>query len=185
MSDIKRLFWDIETCPNIGLFWKSGWKISIPPENILQEKKIITICWKWEDHKRAFSLTWDKGDDRKMIEEFLPVLEEADEAVAHNGDGFDVKWFNTQCLQYGLVVPYDVKTVDTLAICRRRFYLNSNKLDYIANLLFGEGKKKTEDTYRCSQWGATVDLSSLRELQHAAQEASGYPHGYGSPLHVL
>lgn len=143
MSDIKRLFWDIETCPNIGLFWKSGWKISIPPENIIQEKKIITICWKWEGHKRVFSLTWDKGDDKKMIEEFLPVLESADEAVAHNGDSFDLKWFNSQCLQYGLVVPHDTRTVDTLVIARRRFYLNSNKLDYLGHLLFGEGKQDT------------------------------------------
>jgi len=143
MSGIKRLFWDIETSPNVGLFWKSGYKVSIPPENIIQEKKIICICWKWEGHKRVFSATWDKGDDSKLIEEFLPVLESADEAVAHNGDGFDLKWFNAQAMQYGLVVPADTKTVDTLVIARKRFYLNSNRLDYIARLLFGEGKRET------------------------------------------
>lgn len=143
MSDIKRMFWDIETSPNIGLFWKSGYKVNIPPENIIQEKKIICICWKWEGHKRVFSLTWDKGDDEQMIGEFLPVLEEADEAVAHNGDHFDLKWFNAQAMQYGMSVPPDTRTVDTLVIARRRFYLNSNRLDYIANLLFGEGKTKT------------------------------------------
>ena len=41
MSDkpLARLFWDLETSPNIGLFWKSGWKINISEEKILQEKE--------------------------------------------------------------------------------------------------------------------------------------------------
>ena len=140
MSKLKRLFWDLESAPNVGLFWKSGYKINIPPENIIREKAIICICWKWEGHRRVFSLTWDKGDDKAMVEKFLAVAEEADELVAHNGDKFDIKWFNTQCLIHGLDPIPDFKTIDTLTIARRSFYLNSNKLDYLGTLLLGRGK---------------------------------------------
>lgn len=67
-------------------------------------------------------------------------MEEADEAVAHNGDKFDLKWLNTRLLfhRIGSIEPF--KTVDTLAIVRRRFLFNSNRLDYICNFLFGEEK---------------------------------------------
>ena len=139
-SKLKRLFWDIETSPNLGFFWKPGYKVRIPPANIVQEKAIICICWKWEGHKRVFSLTWDKGNDKTMVQQFMGVAAEADELVAHNGDGFDIKWFNTQCLQHGVQPLPGPKTIDTLTIARRRFYLNSNSLDYLAQLLLGRGK---------------------------------------------
>ena len=34
MNKVKRLIWDIETSPNLGYFWRSGYKIRIDPENI-------------------------------------------------------------------------------------------------------------------------------------------------------
>lgn len=141
---MRRLFWDIETSPNIGLFWSSGWKITIPPENIIQERAVICICYKWEGSKKVNHLTWNRGDDRDMIEEFMPVLNEADELVAHNGDRFDLRWYNGRHLIHGLDPVPIAKTVDTLKIAKRRFYLNSNKLDYLAKVLFGEGKIGTE-----------------------------------------
>jgi hypothetical protein len=75
-----------------------------------------------------------------MIGKFLEVAEEADELVAHNGNHFDLKWFNTQCLAHGYTPLTEPKTVDTLAMARKHFYLNSNRLDYIAKFLFGKGK---------------------------------------------
>ena len=52
MSDIKRkrLFFDIETSPNIGFFWSSGYKINIPFENILKERAIICIAYKYQGY---------------------------------------------------------------------------------------------------------------------------------------
>jgi hypothetical protein len=140
MSKFKRLFWDLESAPNIGLFWKAGYKINIPPENVIREKAIICICWKWEGHRRVFSLVWNKGDDKAMVKKFLKVASEADELVAHNGNNFDLKWFNTQCLVHGLDPLPEPKTIDTLAIARKMFYMNSNKLEYLASLLLGEKK---------------------------------------------
>jgi len=158
---MKRLFWDIETSPNLGYFWNIGYKVRLTYENILKERAIICICWKWEDKKKVHSLTWDNGDDKKMVTEFLPILKEADEAVAHNGDKFDMKWFNTQCLKYGLVVP-EIKTVDTLVIARRRFKFNSNRLDYLGQLLLGKGKIHTE--YQLWKDVCAGDKEALRKM---------------------
>ena len=140
---VKRLFWDIETSPNIGFFWQAGYKVNIPPDNIIREKAIICICYKWEGSDRVYSLTWDDGDDEAMIQTFAAIMEAADELVAHNGDRFDLKWFNSKCLKHGIAPPLQPKTVDTLVIAKRRFYLNSNRLDYLGKLLFGEGKVHT------------------------------------------
>jgi hypothetical protein len=139
---VRRLFWDIETSPNIGFFWRPGWKITIDPDNIIHERAVICICWKWEDQKKVNHLRWRKGCDMEMICKFVEVLEEADEAVAHNGDKFDMGWYNGRHLIHGLEPIPKTKTVDTYKIAARNFNLNSYKLDYLAKILLGEGKIK-------------------------------------------
>jgi len=137
----RRLFFDIETAPNIGFFWKSGYKLSVSYDNIIQERAIICICWKWEGQKRVYSLKWNGSfDDKSMIEEFLPVLNSADEVVGHNGDRFDVKWLRTRAIKHDIPMMPNILTIDTLKQARSKFYFNSNRLDYIAQYL-GLGKK--------------------------------------------
>jgi predicted RNA-binding Zn-ribbon protein involved in translation (DUF1610 family) len=94
VQKIKRLFWDIETSPNVCLSWRTGFKINLDPDNIIKERAIICICYKWEGNKKVYSIEWDRGDDRQLVEDFAVVAAEADELVAHNGDSFDIRWFN-------------------------------------------------------------------------------------------
>ena len=141
---IKRLFWDIETSPNVVLTWRCGYKQTIQPHQLIKERAIICICYKWEGNKKVYSLQWDNGDDTNMLREFSKVIEEADEVVAHNGDNFDLKWFNARCLICGVDPVPLVKTVDTLKIARKHFYFNSNRLDYLGKLMFGNGKTSTD-----------------------------------------
>jgi predicted PolB exonuclease-like 3'-5' exonuclease len=142
---IRRLFWDIETSPNIGLFWRAGWKLNIDCDNIIKERAIICIGWKWEDEKEAHILHWDDNqDDKTMLAAFLKVANEADEMVHHNGDKFDLPWFKTRCLFHGLIPLPEYKCADTLQWARRKFYFNSNKLNYIAQFLGMGAKLKTE-----------------------------------------
>ena len=132
---------DIETSPNIGFFWRAGYRQSITPDSIIEERRIICISWKFEHEKRVHHLTWDKDrDDKKMLEKFHTVLEKADMVIAHNGDRFDIPWINTRLLYHGLPPFPKVKTLDTLRECRKSFYLNSNKLDYISQYIGREGK---------------------------------------------
>ena len=140
---MNRLFWDIETSPNILYSWRTGYKINISHDNIITERAIICICYKWEKKKKVHTLQWDDGCDKKLCKEFMEVMELADEMVAHNGDRFDIKWFRARCLKHNIGVPKDVTTVDTLKLSRSKFELNSHRLDYIAKFLLGYGKIDT------------------------------------------
>jgi hypothetical protein len=139
------LYFDIESAPNIGFFWKSGFKLQIGPQNIIKERAIICICYKWEEEKEAHFLTWDsKQSDKKMLQQFAKVLNSADEIIGHNGDRFDLPWVRTRCLKYGIEMYPKYITIDTLKIARSKFNFNSNKLDYIAGYLGIGHKIKTD-----------------------------------------
>jgi len=101
------------------------------------------MCYKWEGQKTVHHLQWDKGDDSDMIAKFMDVIEVADEMVAHNGDKFDMSWYNGRHLIHGLAPISKAKTVDTYKMAAKNFNLNSYKLDYLAKILLGEGKSGT------------------------------------------
>lgn len=137
----RRLFFDIETSPNIGFFWQSGYKLQVPYTNIIKERAIICICYKWEYEEQVHFLHWDKKQcDKKMLEKFIKIVNKADELVGHNGDKYDLAWIRTRALYHGLPMFPNYTTIDTLKQARGKFKFNSNRLDYIANFL-GLGSK--------------------------------------------
>lgn len=141
---MKRLFYDIETAPNIGLFWSAGYKIDVSHDSIIKERAIITIAWKWQGEKKVHALAWDKNqNDKSMLIDFMKVAHSADELVAHYGDKFDMPWIRTRCLFHRLNALPWYKTIDTKAWASKNFYFNSNQLDYISKYLGGKGKIKT------------------------------------------
>lgn len=142
---IRRLFLDIETSPNVVLSWRIGYNINLDHSNILKERSIICIGYKWEDEDHAYSLRWDKNhDDKEILKKILEIANEADEIIMHNGDKFDLPWIKTRCIYHGLQPLPEYKTIDTLQWARKKLLFNSNKLDYIANFLGFGGKIKTE-----------------------------------------
>jgi|GEM_PF-445223 len=139
-TKFKRLFFDIETSPNIVASWRVGYNLQIGPDNILQERAIICICYKWANESKVHSLTWNRGDDKQMIIDFVEIMNSADEIIGHNSDKFDVKWVKTRALIHGIDHLPSYQTVDTLKLARSNYLFNSNKLDYIGQVL-GVGKK--------------------------------------------
>ena len=138
----RRLFFDIETSPNLVWSWRTGYKINIDHGNIYQERAIICIAYKWAGQKKVHYFKWDdKQNDKAMLTEFVKVLDSATEICGHNGDNFDLKWVRTRCLYHGISMLPDYVTQDTLKLARSKFLFNSNRLDYIADYL-GYGKKK-------------------------------------------
>ena len=145
MTKRKRLFFDIETAPNICLVFQTGYKINIDSGNIIKERAIICICWKWEDSKEVFEVHWDsKQSDKALLQKFVKVANEADELVGHNGDRFDLAWIRTRCLFHNIDMFPKYTTIDTLKVARQSFKFNSNKLNYIADFL-GLGQKIKTD----------------------------------------
>lgn len=139
----RRLFIDIETSPNVVYSWRVGYKIAINYENIVEERAIVCIGYKWQGGP-VQHLTWKKGDDKAMLAAFIPILESADEVVAHYGDRFDMPWLRARAAFHGIPVSPYIKTIDTKAQSARLFYFNSNRLDYLSQFL-GLGKKIDTD----------------------------------------
>lgn len=140
----KILIFDLETSPNVGYFWSAGHKISVGPENIVEERQVICIGYKWLGQKRTHALQWNykKGAERdaEMLAEFAEIYAEADMVVAHNGDNFDIKWLKTRIMYHDLDPLPPVQQCDTFKEFRKNFRLNSNRLDYVAKFLGSDGK---------------------------------------------
>jgi len=157
---MKRLFWDIETSPCTAYIWRPGYKIRVPNENVIKKGAIICIAYKWEGKNKTHAMSWLDGNDRPMVAAFLEVAKTADELVAHNGDKFDMKWVRTQCVRHEIPAPPQLKTVDTLTICRRYFNFTSNRLNDIAQDLLGDQKIHTE-----FEWWKEIDQGNEETLK--------------------
>ena len=137
----KRLFFDIETSPMIVYSWRVGYNLNIPYGNIIEDWKIITICYKWEGDNTVYSLKWDKKhNDKQLLIDFIKIANQADEIIGHNGDRFDIKKVRTRCIYHRVPMFPKYRTLDTLKKARSGFAFDSNKLDAIAKFL-GVGAK--------------------------------------------
>jgi DNA polymerase elongation subunit (family B) len=145
IEKLKVLFYDIETSYNIVKSWRVGYNMTIQPGDIISERKIICVSYKWLGEDKVHSIAWNsKQDDAILVERFVEVLNKADLIVAHNGDGYDLPWIRTRALLHNIPMKIDYKQFDTLKVCRRKFNFNSNKLDYISEFLGFGNKIKTD-----------------------------------------
>jgi hypothetical protein len=131
----KRLFYDIETSMAIGWMWRAGYDQRISADQIIEPQRIICISYKWEGEDKVHTIEWDKGCDYELMRKFIDVINSSDEAIAHNGDRFDMKWLRTRALIHGFDFSPNIITTDTCKISRSRFNFHSNKLNDIAKQL--------------------------------------------------
>jgi len=165
-NSVKRLFFDIETSPNIVYSWRIGWNLTITPENIINERAIICISYKWENEDKIHTLTWDKDQsDKQMLIDFIKIANQSDEMIAHNGDRFDIKWIRTRCIFHRIPMFPNYKTLDTLKKAKSGFNFNSNKLDYIAQYL-GVGAKVKHSGFDMWKGVMSNDSIALKEMAH-------------------
>lgn len=163
-NKFKRLFFDIETSPNVVYAWRIGYNIHLQPHDIIEERKIICISYKWEGEENIYSLTWDKNQcDKQMLIDFINVMNQADEIVAHNGDKFDEKWIRTRCIFHRIPAFPKYKSLDTLKKAKYGFNFNSNKLDYIAQFL-GVGAKVKHSGFDMWKGVMQNDKEALKEM---------------------
>lgn len=142
------LYVDIETLPNVILHWNAGKAYYISPDQIIKEREIFCICYKWEGEKKVHSLVtkrknmFDKdGMDRDMLIKISKVWDEADEIVTQNGDRFDIPWINARLCILELPPLPQVRQTDTLKENRKLFNFNGYGQDYVNKLLGGTGKQ--------------------------------------------
>lgn len=152
---MRLLLFDIETSPNVVYSWTIGRKVSLSHDNIVKERQIICICWKWVGENKVHSIDWGKKqNDRSLLVEFSKVLNEADVAIAHNGDRYDIRFINGRLAFHDLPPVGEVTTIDTLKQSRKVFFINSHRLDYLGQFL-GLGRKL--DTGGFGLWKSVMD----------------------------
>lgn len=140
----KILLWDIETGFNIYGVFDGQVHGYISWKSILQERYIISASFKllneegvWSHDLTEFSrFKDDPTDDYFLVEAIKREVEDADYLIHHNGDKFDLRFFNSRLLYHGIPpIPHDIVLVDTCKLAKKRFKLNSNSLEYIANFI--------------------------------------------------
>lgn len=149
------LIWDIETSHNLAaVFRLISQDYSIPFDNIVQERYVISASWKvlGEPTVHAVSVLDDPArfkrnphDDTHVLKTLYGVLSEADVIVAHNGRAYDTKFTEARMLIQGLPPLPPITQIDTLETARRRFLFNANNLDYLGKVLKVGRKVKTEN----------------------------------------
>lgn len=161
---IKRLFFDIETSPMIAYTWRVGWKINLNTDNIIEDWRIICISYKWEGEDKVHTLKWDKNKcDKKLLEKFIKIANQADEIIAHNGDRFDIKKIRTRCIFHRIPMFPKYRSLDTLKKARGNFSFNSNRLDYIAKFL-GVGAKLEHEGFQMWVKCMQGDKQALKDM---------------------
>lgn len=149
------LLFDIETSPNIVYSWAVGRKISLTHDNIIKERQIICICYKWYGHKKIHSLDWGRAqNDKALLKAFSDVISQADVAIGHNGDKYDIRFINGRLAYHDLDPIGEVTTIDTLKQSRKVFFINSHRLDYLGQFLNLGGKMETGGF---SLWKSVMD----------------------------
>jgi predicted PolB exonuclease-like 3'-5' exonuclease len=140
---MRVLYFDIETSLMQVYTFYIGNKVSIQPNQIKEQSKIICICYKWSDENKVHELRWDPKtqDDSKMLAKFNKIAAKADALCGHNGRGFDVKEIRGAIALRGLAEAWcETYCIDTLGDYRKMFRFKSNRLNAIAQHL-GLGHK--------------------------------------------
>ena len=154
------LVFDIETAPMIAYLW-SIWQNGTNIGALESNTYMLSWAAKWVGSDEVFSdclfdnpdYTPGSEDDSRMLGTLWELLDDADFVVAHNGDNFDIKHVNTRFLLAGYQPPAPYKSIDTLKIVKRKFKFDSNKLEFLLQKLYGEGK---EDAGGMDTWIACM-----------------------------
>lgn len=169
----KILLWDIETAPMVATTWTLYPKV-LSHENILRDWYIICGAWKWLGERRVYAHAVEAADcqaflggiggapDAAVVKALRDVVAEADVVVGHNGDAFDLKKLNARLIHHDLDPLPPIRTVDTLKEARKIARFSSNRLDFLAGELTGDGKIET--TYGLWLRVMQGDRSALREM---------------------
>jgi len=143
------LYFDLETSHCLVAAWGTG-KTFISSEQILKDRKILTISYMWEGESRPTSLVldlnkhdiykFDDDADKEMIIKFMEQVEKAKLLVAHNGRKFDIARLRARLVKYDLPDIAGIPLDDSYQFTRNIDF-TSHKLDFICKIL-GLGKKK-------------------------------------------
>lgn len=132
--EVKTLYIDIETIPNMGYVW-GQWQQNLTLPQLVDFTEVVCFAYKWA-HDDVVEFV--KGKD--LVFKAWKLLNEADVVVHFYGSKFDIPHFNREFAQLNLGPPSPFKQIDLKLACAKRFKFTSNKLQHISQA-FGLGGK--------------------------------------------
>lgn len=123
---------DIETSPLLSFNWGTWEQNAVA---VKDDWQILSFAAKWVGESKVTVLGQNTKTEKELVKAMWTLLDEAEVAVAHNGNRFDFKKINSKCLKYGMRPPCPYKTIDTLKVVKRYFALNSNRLNDVGKFL--------------------------------------------------
>ena len=140
MSEPRILIWDIETAPALVYVW-SQWQT-----NVIATKEdwyLLSAAYRWQGEEEIHFIKKAKTrlDDRGLAIKIHKLLDEADVAIAHNGDSFDWKKVYARFFKHRLGPVSPTILIDTKKETKRHFNLYSNSMNEIARYMGMEMKK--------------------------------------------
>lgn len=134
---MKVLTLDIETAPNLAHTW-GLWNVNVGLPQLLESGYVMCFAAKWEHEDKV---RFHKGNG--MVAAAHKLLTEADVVVHYNGTKFDIPWLQSEMVRAGMTKPAPFVQVDLCNVVKQQFRFPSNKLEYVASELLGEGKAPT------------------------------------------
>lgn len=131
MNKPKILIFDIETAPDLSHIWR-WWQENIRPDMILEYGYIISFGAKWLGEDDIIYVENRDRNNSFLIEELHKLIEEADIVIGHNLKRFDMRWFRSECVKFGLTPPSPVKIIDTKTSAQANFWFESYSLAHLA-----------------------------------------------------
>lgn len=144
----KILIFDIECSTITSRHFRVGEQY-MRAENIVDDRFLISIAWKWLGEKKVHSVSVTPKEaknrnDKRIVKEFAQIARKADYFIYHNGDKFDNRELNSRLLFHDLEPIGEVKSFDTLKLARKYFNEHSNKLDELCGRHLGTRKLDTD-----------------------------------------
>lgn len=131
----KVLVIDIETSPMLAYVWRM-FKENVGVNQLREHTTMLSYAAKWlgSDEVLYDDARHDLNDLR-LVRGVCDLLSNADFAVAHNGNRFDLKQIRGRALLNDIPPFPPVKVVDTLEIAKKEFGFPSNSLAYLSKAL--------------------------------------------------
>ncbi len=192
------LYFDLEV--SYSLTYNYGLKVPgkyIPPDNLV--KPFFIIAWSasymhqptiyHDTVTPAEAMAWD---DNRILPRLNELMLSADILAGHNVDKYDIRRANARFIVNDLDAITGKKTFDTLKIARSKFAFESNRLDYICQILGLDGKDHitSEEWRQVMEGDAKVlgriekynmkDVRSGKRVLNKLQGYAGKKFGYGA-----
>lgn len=164
----KILIFDIETSPMEVFVW-GLYKQQISTYNVIKDWSLLSWSAKWlfDDNimsQRVQPQEAVKRKDGSIVSGLWHLLDEADIAIGHNAQRFDVRKANLRFALNGLSPPMPYRVIDTMKHAMKVFGSSSYKLDYLNKIFGNKAKIHTEfDLWKDCVVGDEEALKKMEE----------------------